>query len=251
MNFDNIVITDILNVVTIFSPKGRIEKMNNRMCSGLSFTEEGQITYMHNGKPFVSDRSHAVILPKGQSYIIYGNKDGKFPVINFECENLFSDTITVLPVENIETVMRNFEQMKKLFILKSNRLAVMSMLYNIFDIFLRSGNFTSNPLAPAMKYAENNYCGNVTNALLSKQCNLSEEYFRKLFKKTYGMSPKQYILNMRINKAKQMLSEGVLKINAVSEECGFTNPYHFCRFFKQKTGLTPSEFMNRNKIYKI
>lgn len=46
-------------------------------------------------------------------------------------------------------------------------------------------------------------------------------------------------------------SEGVLKINAVSERCGFTNQYHFCRVFKEKTGLTPTEYMNKHRIYKI
>lgn len=51
--------------------------------------------------------------------------------------------------------------------------------------------------------------------------------------------------------AKQMLSEGTLKINAISENCGFSNPYHFCRLFKDKTGLTPSEYMKQNRIYKI
>ncbi len=251
MDLNDIIITDILDVVTIFSPKGRVEKMNNRKCSGLSFTADGQITYIHKGKSFISDRDHAVILPKGQSYTIHRNKEGKFPVINFEGENLISDTITVLPVKNVESLIKEFEQMKKLFLLKNNRLAVMSIFYNILNIIARGENFASSPLAAAINYLENNYCRDITNAILAQQCKLSEEYFRKMFKKIYTISPKQYVINMRINKSKQMLAEGILKINAIAEQCGFSNPYHFCRFFKQKTGLTPSEYMKRNKTYKI
>ena len=43
----------------------------------------------------------------------------------------------------------------------------------------------------------------------------------------------------------------LLKINAVAEHCGFSNQYHFCRLFKEKTGLTPTEYMKQNRIYKI
>lgn len=251
MNLNEIIITDILDVITVFSPKGKQVKINNRKCFGLSFTADGQITYTHNGKSFISDRSHAVILPKGQSYTLYGNTEGKFPVINFESSNLSVDTITVLPVKNVDLILTEFEQMKNMHLLKKNRLFVMSSFYNILNILAHNDSFELNSLVPAIKYLENNYHHDITNAKLAQECTISEDYFRKLFKKAYGLSPKQYIINMRINKAKQMLTEGGMKINAISEQCGFSNPYHFCRLFKQKTGLTPTEYMKQNRIYKI
>ncbi len=251
MNLNEIIITDIVDVLTVLSNKGRHETMTDRKCFGLSFTADGQITYIHNGKSFISDRNHAVILPKGQSYSISGNKKGRFPVINFESSNFFVDTITVLPIENVDLIMREFEQMKNLQLLESNRLSVMSLFYKILNILAHNEKFTPNSLVPAIKYLENNYYHNITNAELAHECKISEEHFRKLFKKTYGISPKQYIINMRINKAKQLLTEGGLKMNAISEQSGFSNQYHFCRFFKQKTGLTPTEYLLQNRIFKI
>lgn len=251
MNLNEIIITDIVDVLTVFSSKGRYETMTNRKCYGLSFTSDGQITYTHNGTSYIQDENHAVILPKGQSYTIYGTKDGKFPVINFEGSNLFIDTITLLTVDNVDFIMKEFEQIKKLQLLNNNRLSVMSSFYNILNHLAHSNKSGTNSLSPAIKYLENNFCQDVSNAKLAYECKISEEYFRKLFKKTYGISPKQYITDMRINKAKQLLKEGILKINAISELCGFSNQYHFCRFFKQKTGLTPTEFMKQNIIYII
>ena len=251
MNLNEIIITDIVDVSTVFSPKGRQETMTNRKCYGLSFTSDGQITYTHNGISYIQDRHHAVILPKEQSYTIHGNKDGKFPVINFESSNLFIDTITILPIDNVDFIMKEFEQIKKLQLLKNNRLSVMSSFYNILNYLEHSNKAGTNSLAPAIKYLEKNYSQDVTNSKLAHECKISEEHFRKLFKKTYGISPKQYITDMRINKAKQLLKEGILKINAISELCGFSNQYHFCRFFKKKTGFTPTEFMKQNKIYVI
>ncbi len=81
--FDKIAVTEIMNTITVFSQKGRNEQMYNRLYYGLSFCLNGQITYLQNGKEFVSAPGYAVILPKGQSYTIRGNKDGVFPRYQF------------------------------------------------------------------------------------------------------------------------------------------------------------------------
>lgn len=249
---NKIIVTDIKNVVTVFSPKGRLEKMKNRACYGLSFCAQGQITYTHNGKKYVSDPHHAILLPKGQSYTIHGDKSGAFPVINFDCLDFLCDTMIVLPVENSSPFMKDYEQMKQLLLFERNRAKVFSIFYQMIHKLYFVNSLENHLLLPAMKYLENNYSfPRLNNAMLAAQCKISEVYFRKLFVKTYGITPKQYIIDARINKAKQLLTDGILKINAVSEECGFSNPYHFCRLFKQKEGLTPTEFMRQNRICKI
>ena len=250
-NIGDIVIKDILDVITVFSKKGRREKMINRKCYGLSFTSDGEITYVHNGNAYISDPEHAVILPKGQSYSIYGNREGCFPVINFECENFSADTRTVIPVSNALALIKDFNRLDKAFYFGTNKLECFSIFYGMLNIISEGNSVCSKQILPAIKYIEENFCNDITNAVLASRCMMGEEYFRKLFKQNFGISPKQYITDMRINKAKKMLIEGSLKINAISEQCGFSNPFHFCRFFKAKTGETPSEYMKNNMIVKI
>ncbi|MBQ4145799.1 MAG: helix-turn-helix transcriptional regulator [Clostridia bacterium] len=252
-DLNNIIVTDIIDVITVFSQKGRFEKMNNRKCYGLSFCAEGKITYTHNQKNYVSDPHHAIILPKGQSYTICGNESGVFPVINFECSNFLCDTMMVLPIENVDFAMRDFVQMKNLFLFERNRTKVISLFYNIIHTFCESADISGNSiLLSAIRYLENNYSlPELTNKMLADQCNISEVYFRKLFTKQFDVTPRQYIIDLRINKAKQLLTEGIFKINVVSEKCGFTNPYHFSRLFKEKTGLTPTQYLQQNRILKI
>lgn len=248
----SIVITDITDIITVSSPKGRFAEINNRVCYGLSFCREGKITYTHNGKKYISDSDHAVILPQGQSYTLYGDKTGIFPVINFKCMDFLCDKILEIPIRNTESYINDCEQMKYLSVFEKNRTKIISIFYDILHR-LSSGVISQYPLLmPAIKYIENNYTASaLTNTLLAQRCGISEVYFRKLFAGQFGMTPKQYIIDIRINKAKRLLTDGILKICAVSEQCGFSNPYHFCRVFKQKTGFTPTEYMKQNKIYKI
>lgn len=250
--FDNIAVTEIINTITVFSEKGRNEQMYLRKYYGLSFCLSGQITYLQGGRKYISNSGCAVILPKGQSYTIRGDRDGLFPVINFECADFLCDKIIVIPIKKLSTYTEKFEQIKNLLLFEKNRLKAMSVFYDILHRLVSGDEEKESILSPAIKYLENNYASlEITNACLASQCNISEVYFRKLFMKTYGMTPKQFIIDMRINKAKQLLTDGALKIKAVSEECGFSNQYHFSRLFKQKTGMTPSSFMKQNRVYKI
>lgn len=250
-SLNKIVVTEVTEVITVFSPKGRITHIDNRRCYGLSFCDEGQITYKHKGKNFISNNKNIIILPQGQSYTLSGDKTGIFRVINFTCQGNLCDTFRVFPIQNSEIFINEYEQIKELLLFGENRAKIMSIFYGMIHR-LSYQEKLCNTIVPAVKYIEKNYKDqNLTNEILAKECNISEVYLRKLFNKHLQTTPKQYIAEIRLQKARQLLTEGVLKISAISEECGFTNPYHFCRIFKQKTGLTPSEFMKQNKIYKI
>ena len=247
----NIVVTEITDVITVYSPKGRVEKMTNRNCYGMSFCSEGQITYTHNGKKFVSDNKHVIILPEGQSYTLKGDKTGIFPVINFKCNNTLNDTFLLFPTNNVDIFIKDFEIIKKLILFPENHAKVMSIFYNMIHNLVYEGSICKT-IDLAVRYINKNYKQpNLTNETISKECNISEVYLRKLFNKHLKTTPKQYISEIRLQKAKQLLSDGVLKINSISEECGFTSSYNFCRFFKEKTGLTPTEYMKQNRFLKF
>lgn len=76
---------------------------------------------------------------------------------------------------------------------------------------------------------------------------VSYKYFRELFKSYTGLSPYQFFLQMKINKAKELLSEGNFSVKEVSFKLAFDNPYYFSRLFKKKTGVSPSKW-NGNRI---
>lgn len=81
----------------------------------------------------------------------------------------------------------------------------------------------------------------------SMACSMNVSYttFRDIFKKYSDLSPYQYFLQMKLNKAKELLSEGNLTVKEVSFKLAFDNPYYFSRFFKKKSGVSPSRWNGR------
>ena len=82
-------------------------------------------------------------------------------------------------------------------------------------------------------------------------CNISEVYFRKLFRSSMGISPKQYVLSLRLQRAKQLLAEGKEKVCAVASECGFESVAHFSRTFRAQVGMTPADYRRKNQFFGI
>ena len=68
--------------------------------------------------------------------------------------------------------------------------------------------------------------------------------FRRTFKTQTGLSPGQYHLQLRIGRAKDLLTGTVLPVKQVALELGFDSPFYFSRIFKKKTGFAPQEWRN-------
>jgi len=77
---------------------------------------------------------------------------------------------------------------------------------------------------------------------LAQSLGLSYNYFRRIFREQTGMAPYQYHLQLRINRAKALLQGTNLSATDIAYALHFDNLYHFSRTFKQKTGMTPTEW---------
>lgn len=244
---NNITVTEILDISTVISEKGVRYSMIRRPAMGLSFCKSGKIIYRHNGQEFISDKNCAIILPMGASYELARTEAGQFPLINFFCKGFSPETFTVIKLQNPESYIRDFEKMKTLSLFDNNRPAVMSIFYDVINRLCNEEKAEYDILTPAFDYIENNYSDNaINNCFLSELCGISEVYFRKLFAAGRGISPRQYILEVRIRHAKHLLTDTDMTVGEISEQIGFSSVYHFCRAFKNRTGMTPSEYSRQN-----
>ncbi|MBQ9801702.1 MAG: helix-turn-helix transcriptional regulator [Clostridia bacterium] len=74
-------------------------------------------------------------------------------------------------------------------------------------------------------------------------CNLSLGRFSHLFKESMGLSPYEYLMRIRIEKARQLLGNTMMSVSEVAERTGFTGQNYFSRTFKRYTGKSPRAFM--------
>ena len=242
--WNSMTVTGIDHVFTVPSSRGRRLQIVNRKWYGLSFCQSGQISYTMDGETTVSDRTVAVLLPLGGTYSLHGDKEGEFPLINFQClVPLPQNKILVTRLRNPEGYLRDFARMEELWRRGKDHAKVMSILYEILSRLSAEDASPSRFLSPATEYLVEHFSDpDLTVSALARTVGLSEPYFRRVFKETYGISPKQYLIDLRIRHAKELLSVGSASVSAVSERCGFSGVYHFCRAFKQATGQTPTEY---------
>ena len=77
---------------------------------------------------------------------------------------------------------------------------------------------------------------------LAAKVGLSKFHFHRLFKRAMGLPPSRFQLDLRMNRARQLLRETKKSVIDVALDVGYTNPSHFAKLFHKETGLTPSEY---------
>lgn len=97
----------------------------------------------------------------------------------------------------------------------------------------------------AKEYIRNNLSRNLKAKDVAAQVNLSEAYFAIYFKDKTGVNFRDYLLNVRMEYAKQMLKSHVANISEIAYRTGYQDYRSFSRAFKNETGMTPSEYQNQ------
>ncbi|SDN03309.1 AraC-type DNA-binding protein [Daejeonella rubra] len=100
----------------------------------------------------------------------------------------------------------------------------------------------NNPLNYVTEYIKANLNQKISIKSLSDKACMSKATFYRLFKRELGMSPNDFILSEKINRAKQLLKYPGSKVVAVSFELGFTDANYFIKSFKKAVGITPGNY---------
>jgi len=88
----------------------------------------------------------------------------------------------------------------------------------------------------------------ISPAEVAEKLGLGYSWFRKAFKKYAGISPAQFQLQIRLQKAKDLLLNTNLSVSEIAYELAFDTPGQFSTFFRQKSGMTPKEFRKTGRI---
>lgn len=94
-------------------------------------------------------------------------------------------------------------------------------------------------------FVEDNISRNISVELYAKSLSYSYDYFRKMFRKKYGVPPQKFIENKKMEFAKKNLRTGKYTVKRIAYVLGYESPYYFSSRFKAVIGESPSSFIGR------
>lgn len=97
-------------------------------------------------------------------------------------------------------------------------------------------------IAAGIRYIEKHFYDDISLSCVAEKVRMHPNYFAVVFKKKTGVSYLDYLTNIRIKKAKELLTNPDLKVYEVSQMVGYYSPKYFSKLFKQHTGKTPNEW---------
>lgn len=100
-------------------------------------------------------------------------------------------------------------------------------------------------LQVAIDYIQAHLSEDISLEALAQEVGMSMHHFSRLFKRSLGYSPYQYVLKCRIEQAKMLLLQRQLNIADVAFTVGFSSQSHFTQHFKRFVGATPKQFLNQ------
>jgi two-component system response regulator YesN len=130
----------------------------------------------------------------------------------------------------------------------SSSLSLLTLLFSdiLNQIQVHVNNFKYNKygltLNCVLNYMKNNYSENISLTLMAEHFHLNKNYLCQLFKQKTGEHFNDYLIKIRIEKAKEMLRQSDQNISVVCELVGFSNPSYFAKIFKEIVGMKPSEY---------
>ncbi len=258
----DILISEITLVVDKMLPSDWKNQRTNRPYHGLINVSCGAIRCtFSDGTEYLVPAGEILYLPKGTSYWLSaeGEEHLEYFIVNFALErddDLLNAMLMrhIVPLNIIKSTER-FEHLNDLYFNTPSgyRVEMLACLYRILcdalsasQRHLLSGD--GRRIMPAVQYLRDNCTSECVLTDAADLCHLSVSHLRRLFHSYYGMTPKKYVILLRISNAKRLLTSTVLPIYEVAEQCGFTDSAYFCKIFHRETGTTPNAYRKSGGI---
>lgn len=242
-----------INFATTYIAKADSYPMTNsyRGHHGFVYTIKGSETYHLEDKSLTVVPNSVIYLPKGSKYKI--TLDGEESIviyIDFELSSFNSHSPFYIKFDDDKTIMTLFSDLEKYWKRKSpDSLSVSkSIFYKICSNMIRKGEIYMNSksyskIAESINYLHSHYAENDFRIeKLYEISKISSRYYERLFYQRFGQTPKEYILKLKIDCAKELLLSEKTLIKDIALKLGYSDIYHFGKIFKKKTGYTPSQY---------
>jgi len=171
-------------------------------------------------------------------------------IMSYYSPNLLYDFIGVFLDKISENVDINKEQYMRRASSTGNSYELLKLIREIEDLFTKSVAIDSEEIDEIKQFLKDN-CGKQTSLKsVAEKFAFNYSYLSRLFKEKIGMNFSDYMVHIRIEKAKELFAEGKYKKEEVASMVGYNKYSYFGEQFKKVTGITPSQYMALQKLKK-
>lgn len=172
-------------------------------------------------------------------YLAQTGLSAENPVFQYQDTNSFSQIFTSLKKLNRNTVTGQVRMIGYLYMLLALLMENSSLLSIQGKAFFSSKEeYVKNAAA----YIQTNYSRKVTVEEIANYVRLNRSYFGVIFKELTGLTPQEFLIDFRIDKAKKLLSDMSMSIGDVSRSVGYDDPLTFSKLFKKNVGVSPNAY---------
>ncbi len=255
-NFSDIIVGKAGFVVHRQSDALWHRSLTNKTHFLLSYASRGRAVYTVDNKEFCVGQGDLLFFNKGQAHSGYADKKDPWTyyTVSFELLNADGKSVNSFELPTI-THLSNpeiFHNLYKTLYYEWNartpgyELFCQSIIAELLCRLIRenrTGHKQSDVIDKIKKHLITHYRDNFSIEELAAMANISRSHFHRLFKDETGISAKQFLIRIRMNRAQSLLQSGEHNISEVADIVGYSDIYYFSRLFKKTTGVPPSAFI--------
>jgi len=213
----------------------------------LHYVKSGCGMFYREGKAYSVQPGEIFVIPPNVETVYAADRENpwRYIWIGFTCEGELP--VKLEPIIRCPAAGRIFEKMKQCEQYESGKCAFLSgMLWQFVSAMLETEKIPekgSDYVQKAINYMDTEYMRSITVEEIARRLNLNRSYFSALFRQQVGVSPREYMMDVRLKKAAEIMIEygGTPTVAAVS--AGYTDIYQFSKIFKKKYGMSPRAYI--------
>lgn len=215
------------------------------------FIQSGEMYFEYRGRSFVACKNDVVLLDCNYQHYYYANEPVQFYWFHFHgacsaayCDLLWKDSGALFKnLYALEGLFLDILKMLPMEPVADDRISV--TIHRILSLLNTNGHMhtpLSSQIIQAQQWMDAHFKENISISDVAEQVSLSRYYFSRRFREETGMTPHDYLMNVRISYAKDRLANHVESIEQIAYDCAFCSSSNFIQAFKTKTGITPHQF---------
>ena len=257
INWLNELCISEITFVNAHTAPAKVYPMRNkgRRHHGFIYTIKGPETYTFDDREIVSSPDSVLYITKNAQYSMQLEGDESIVIfIDFELANASPHPPFLVKFSETDTIKTLFADAEKAWNRKNagSPSACKSLFFKICESLIKkkesylcSEGYAK--IAESVTYLHAHYLEPDFRIMkLAELSKISAKYYEKLFYQRFGVSPKEYVLSLKIERAKELLLSEKNLVKDVAFQLGYSDIYHFGKIFKARTGYTPREYRNQN-----